>query len=120
MAHSQWSIHRQARIRDYLKTAPIQRLADMENPRWSAEEMQDARLQDLHKMDRMIAHGVAGLCMKGPRPVVDGGPEGDFVHAEFVCDRWVGRDGHSLATRGHDDKLNEELREIADDRAKSK
>jgi hypothetical protein len=117
MSHSQWNIHRQARITDYLKTAPIGRLGDMENPNWSPAEIKDARLQDLHKMDRMIAHGIAGLCMKGSRPKADGGPEGDFCHSEYLCDRWVGVAGHSVATSGHDDKLGEELHEIADDRA---
>jgi len=120
MSHSQWQIHRAARIADYLKTAPIGRLADMENPNWTPAEMKDARLQDLQKMDRMIAHGIAGLCLKGPRPKADGGPEGNFCHSEFLCDRWIGREGHSLATHGHEDKLGEELHEIAEDRAKPK
>jgi hypothetical protein len=117
MSHSQWNIHRQARLTDYLGSAPIGRLADMEDPNWSPAEMKDARLQDLHKMDRMIAMGIAGLCMKGPRPKADGGPDGDFCHSEYLCDRWVGVVGHSVATSGHDDKLGEELHEIADDRA---
>lgn len=117
MSHSQWNIHRQARITDYLKTAPVGRLADMEDPNWSPAEMKDARLQDLHKMDHAIAKGFIGICMKGARPKADGGPEGTFVHAEFLCDRWTGREGHSLATQGHEDKLNDELYDIADDRA---
>lgn len=119
-SHEQWGIHRGARITDYLKTAPIGRLADMENPNWTPAEMKDARLQDLHKMDKAIAHGVIGLCMKGARPKADGGPEGDFCHSEFLCDRWVGVTGHSLATAGHSDKLGDELLEIADDRAEKK
>jgi hypothetical protein len=116
-SHEKWNIHRAARITDYLGSAPIARLADMENPNWSPAEMKDARLQDLHKMDHMIARGIAGICLKGPRPKAEGGPEGDFVHSENFCDRWTGISGHSLATQGHDDKLNEELHEIADDRA---
>lgn len=118
MSHQQWNIHRKARQDDYLKTMPISRLADMEKPNWSPGEMSDARLQQLMQMDQMIAHGQAGLCMKGARPKELGGPEGDFVHAEFLCDRWTGAEGHTVATHGHTDKLNEELYEIAEDRAK--
>lgn len=117
MSHQQWNTHRKARQDDYLKTMPIGRLADMEKPDWSPAEKNDARLQQLMQMDHMIANGMAGLCMKGARPAKDGGPEGDFCHAEFVCNRWVGRDGHAEATRGHDDKLNDELYDIADGRA---
>jgi hypothetical protein len=115
--HGLWNIHRKARIDSYLETAPIARLADMENPNWSPAEMQDARLQDLHKMDHAIANGIIGTCLLGPRAKSEGGPEGDFIHSELLCDRWTGIVGHSLATSGHDDKLNEELHEIADDRA---
>ena len=117
MSHQQWNTHRKARQDDYLKTIPISRLADMEKPGWSPSEKNDARLQQLMQMDHMIANGMAGLCMKGARPKDLGGPEGDFVHAEFLCDRWTGIEGHSVATSGHEDKLNEELRQIADDRA---
>jgi len=119
MSHQQWNTHRKARQDDYLKTMPISRLADMEKPDWSPAEKNDARLQQLMQMDHMIANGMAGLCMKGARSKADGGPEGDFCHAEFVCDRWVGRDGHAEATRSHDDKLNEELYEIVNSRTKS-
>jgi hypothetical protein len=118
MSHQKWNEHRKARQDDYLRTIPVGRLADMEKPEWSAAEMKDERLQQLHTMDHMIAQGIAGLCMKGARPKADGGPEGDFVHCDFLCDRWVGREGHTVATTGHQDKLNEELYEIADDRAK--
>jgi hypothetical protein len=117
MSHQQWNTHRKARQDDYLKTLPISRLADMEKPDWSPNEKNDARLQQLMQMDHMIANGMAGLCMKGARSAEDGGPPGDFVHAEFLCDRWNGVEGHSVATSGHEDKLNEELRQIADDRA---
>ena len=117
MAHSQWNIHRQARQSDYLRTMPIARLADMEKPEWSPAEVKDARLQQLMMMDQMIANGTAGLCMKGPRPKADGGPEGDFVHCEYLCNRWIGTEGHSVATAGHDDKLGDELLDIADGRA---
>jgi hypothetical protein len=91
------------------------RLGDMEMPVPSG---QDARLNNIRQMDALIASDMAGLCMKGARPKNLGGPEGDFVHAKFFCDRWSGRDGASLVTAGHDDKLNEELNEIVEDRAK--
>jgi hypothetical protein len=79
---------------------------------------QDARLNNIRQMDVLVASDMAGLCMKGSRPKSLGGPEGDFVHAKFFCDRWSGRDGASLVTSGFDDKLNEELEEIVEDRAK--
>jgi len=119
-SHKLWNIHRKARIDDYMRTAPVARLADMENPRWSPAEMQDARLQQLHQMDQLIAHGGAGVCRKGKRDKADGGPSTDFIHADFLCDRWTGIDGVSTITEGHDDKLGEELHEIADDRAVKK
>lgn len=118
MSHQQWAIHRKARQDDYLRTIPVSRLADMEKPGWSPAEKNDARLQQLMQMDQMIAHGQAGLCMKGARSAADGGPSGDFVHAEFLCDRWNGKEGVGEMTRGHEDKLGDELREIADGRAK--
>ncbi|MDB4955850.1 MAG: hypothetical protein JWO36_3419 [Myxococcales bacterium] len=117
MSHQQWNTHRKARQDDYLKTMPISRLADMEKPDWSPSEKNDARLQQLMQMDHMIANSMAGLCMKGARSAKDGGPEGDFVHAEFLCDRWTGIEGVGEMTRGHEDKLGGELHEIADDRA---
>lgn len=117
MSHQQWNAHRKARQDDYLKTMPISRLADMEKPDWSPAEKSDARLQQLMQMDHMIANGMAGLCMKGARSAKDGGPEGDFVHAEFLCDRWTAIEGVGEMTRGHTDKLGGELHEIADDRA---
>lgn len=119
-AHKEWGRHRNARVDDYLKTVPVSRLADMESPNWSPAEMKDARLQQLAMMDRLIALGGAGLCSKGPRPKLAGGPEGNFVHSEFLCDRWSGIAGHSTITQGHDDKLGEELHDIADDRAVKK
>lgn len=60
---------------------------------------------------RMIADGRIGMCGKGRRPKADGGPEGDFVEAGFLCDRWTGVDGSSAATEGHAiDKLPAELK----------
>lgn len=119
-SHKLWNIHRKARIDDYMSTAPLERLADQENPKWSPAEMKDARLQQLHQMDQMIAVGAAGTCAKGKRPEIAGGPTGDFIHMDFLCDRWTGISGHSTITEGHDDKLGGELHEIADDRAVKK
>lgn len=49
------------------------------------------------------SRGEIGICMKG-------GSESDFVHHAYLCGKWTGREGHSLATEGHaTDKLPEEL-----------
>lgn len=120
MSHDQWNTHRKARQDDYLRTMPVSRLADMEKPDWTPNEKNDARLQQLLMMDQMIARGHAGLCMKGARSKEDGGPEGDFVHCDFLCNRWTGREGSAEVTRGHDDKLGDELHQIAEDRAQKK
>lgn len=84
-------------------------------PRLSNEEYEqlsqsgDARFQ---MMDRMITAGTAGLCMRGKAKT-------DFIHHQFLCDGWNARDGASVATAGRPlDKLPDELREIADGRAK--
>lgn len=82
---------------------------------------QDARLDQIQQMEKAINLGVAGICMLGSRPQEVGGPAGDFVEHRFLCDRWSGRQGSSVATAGHPiDKLNEELHEIAEDRANKK
>lgn len=117
LSRQQWRVCRARDLAVIASTGPMPRLGDMELPMPSG---QDARLNNIRQMDALIASDMAGLCMKGARPKNLGGPEGDFVHAKFFCDRWTGRDGASLVTSGFDDKLNEELAEIVEDRAKKK
>lgn len=75
----------------------------------------------IRKMDLAVTNGVFGICMKGKRPADLGGPAGDFVHAAFLCDRWNGRDGASVATQGKKlDKLPAELRDDMEHKAKKR
>lgn len=112
---------RELRSRDltYIQeSGPIPRLGELELPVPSGR---DARMDQVHKADAAIQSGLFGLCLKGARPKDLGGPEGDFVHCKFLCERWNGRDGHSVATSGRPlDKLNDELWDIAESRAKRK
>lgn len=112
---------RECRTRDlgYIASSgSLPRLGELELPNPSGK---DARLDQIRFMDAAITSGSAGLCLKGPRPKDLGGPEGDFVHCKFLCDRWDGRSGHSVATAGRPlDKLNDELWDIAEGRAKPK
>ena len=87
---------------------PLTRLGDIEDPQ--AKEI-DARFS---AFDRMIRSGAAGICLKGKVPT-------DFVHHLYLCEGWDGRQGSSVATSGAAlDKLPDELRDIADGRAKKK
>lgn len=118
LARNRW---RELRPRNlaYIKTSgPIPRLGELEKP---VPDERDARLDQIRFMDTGILNGMFGLCLKGARPKDLGGPEGDFVHCKFICDRWDGRDGYSLATSGRPlDKLNDELWDIAESRATKK
>jgi len=61
--------------------------------------------------DKMARTGVIGICMAGSQD--------DFVHFQTLCDKWVGRDGSSIATSGHAiDLLPEELAERVEEKAK--
>ena len=117
LSRKHWEIHKAARLASFANSAPMASLGDMENPHYNPRR--DARMDMIATTDNLIKRGEFGLCMKGPRPKSLGGPEGDFVAATFLCDRWNGRDGHSLATAGKPlDKLGDELLDIADGRAK--
>jgi hypothetical protein len=66
----------------------------------------------LDAFEGILVAGKVGLCKKGTRPKSLGGPEGDFVEGSFLCDRWDGRTGSSVATEGHAlDKLPDELKD---------
>lgn len=65
-------------------------------------------------IDGAVARGDVFVCAKGK--TANGEPVGDFVTSAFMCDRWSGRDGASLARAddGKLDELPEELRERID------
>ena len=112
-----WEVHKMARLVQIRSSLPVTRLADLER----GVGFEDARMQQVVAMDQAMKAGRVGFCRKGPRDLKDGGPEGDFVSHKFYCDRWSGRDGHSLATAGHAaDPLMEELEDIADKRVKER
>jgi len=118
LARKHWATCRARDEAHLMATGPITRLGDLELPQPSQA---DARHAMIREMEKAIHSGLAGMCLKGARPKALGGPEGDFVHCKFLCDRWNGRDGHSVATAGRPlDKLNEELWDIAEGRAKPK
>jgi len=79
----------------------------------------DVRVVNIRRMvdslDHLIASRGAGLCVGGGE-TADGKPVGDFVMAAFLCHKWSGRQGASLASDGKPDLLPEELRERVDNK----
>jgi hypothetical protein len=118
LSRQHWSEHKGRLLAVLAGSAPLVRLGEMEK---AVPSQDDARLDQVTQMDKAIKIGVIGMCMKGSRPQSLGGPEGNFVEHRFLCDRWNGRQGSSVATSGKPlDKLNDELLDIAEDRAKRK
>lgn len=68
----------------------------------------------IDRLDNEIAKGSAGVCHgKGRLP--NGDSVGDFVVHNYLCDRWSGAQGASMAREGKGtDKLPEELQEELD------
>jgi len=62
----------------------------------------------VNSLDHLVATGHAGICLGNGR-TADGNPVGDLVVHSFLCDRWSGVTGSSLATGGKTDMLPEEL-----------
>jgi hypothetical protein len=63
----------------------------------------------VNSLDHLVATGHVGICTGGGR-TEDGKPVGDFVVHSFLCDRWSGVAGASLARiDGKLDKLPGEL-----------
>lgn len=115
LCRQHWGTHKLRLLTSLSGAAPLTRLGDMEKPQPGTA---DARYDQINQMDKAIQVGVIGMCMKGARPDTLGGPSGDFVEHRFLCDRWDGRQGASLATGARPlDKLNDELADIALDRA---
>lgn len=106
-AVKKWSADRQGNLNKALNIA-------IESPNGEA----DTRVYNIRgmvdRLDHEIARGSAGVCHgKGRLP--DGNPVGDFVVHNYLCDRWSGRQGTSMArTPGKTDKLPEELQEELD------
>jgi hypothetical protein len=61
-------------------------------------------------LDHLVASGHVGCCKGGGR-TANGEQVGDFVVHSFLCDRWSGVSGASLAREGKTDLLPEELAE---------
>jgi hypothetical protein len=111
-----WGSHKMRLLNSLAKSMPLIRLDEDEVSR-----AKDARLDQVRQMDTAIATGVVGMCNKGARPMDMGGPPGDFVEHRFLCNRWTGKDGASLATGGKMDLLPDgELEERALDRVGKK
>jgi hypothetical protein len=104
---------------------------DAAKPRWTAKRQsdlntaleislkspkgeEDQRVFNIRAMVNSLDHLVAtrhvGVCHGGGR-TADGKDVGDFVTHAFLCDRWTGRTGASLATQGKADPLPEERAE---------
>lgn len=64
----------------------------------------------VNSLDHLVASGHAGVCKGGGR-TANGEQVGDFVVHSFLCDRWSGVSGASLAREGKTDLLPEELAE---------
>jgi hypothetical protein len=122
LSRKQWAAHKFRLLGALEGAAPMTRLGDMEaGAPVLATKTNDPRLNQIQQMDKAIHLGVIGMCLKGCRPASLGGPEGDFVEHRFLCDRWDGRQGSSIATSGQAlDKLSDELADIAIDRANRK
>lgn len=75
----------------------------------------DQRVYNIRKfvndLDHLVAVRMIGVCVGGGR-TADGNPVGDFVVHSFLCDRWSGVSGSSLATGGKTDPLPEERAEL--------
>lgn len=70
--------------------------------------------REVDMIDGAVARHEVFICDHGR--TADGNPVGDFVTSAFLCDRWSGRDGASLARADNAklDELPEELRERID------
>jgi hypothetical protein len=77
---------------------------------------EDPRIRNIRTMiddcDHLVATGHLGVCLGGGH-TEDGNPVGDLVTHAFMCDRWSGVSGASLA-RGEDGKLDPLPMERAD------
>lgn len=102
---------RECRMRDvaYIRAHSgelITKLGAMEDPTKLPDG--DARYDTIRQMDQAVIAGAVGLCMIGKVPT-------DFVHHQYLCSSWTGKQGSSVATSGHKlDKLPDELRDMVD------
>lgn len=84
-----------------LDIALSQSLADPQGE--SAQQVVNIRKM-VDECDKAVAAGLLGKCMKG-------GTEADLVSLGFLCEKWSGRQGASVARDGALDKLPGELME---------
>ena len=72
----------------------------------------DVAATELGKWEKMILAGSIGMCMRG-------GVQDTFVHHLYFCDKWVGKQGASVATAGKPvDLLPAEAAERVEEKAK--
>lgn len=109
LAQQNWATHKMRILANLAASMPLVRLGEQEK---AVPGTADARLDQVRSMDKAIKLGVVGMCMKG-------GTTTDFVEHRYLCDKWSGRDGASVA-RGASkaDLLPAELQERALERVK--
>jgi hypothetical protein len=76
------------------KLAYAQRIAIQSQAGENDSEVVRIRRQ-VEQIDAQMAQQTMFVCNVGR--TADGNPVGDFVASAFLCDRWTGRDGASLA-----------------------
>lgn len=109
LSQQNWATHKMRLLANLAGSLPLVRLAEQEKP---IPGTADARLDQIRSMDAAVKGGVVGMCMKG-------GTTTDFVEHRYLCDKWNGREGASVARAGQKaDMLPGELQERALDRVK--
>jgi hypothetical protein len=86
------------------------------DPRSITIEVTDSRdlqrvksiMKTVDTMDRSVGQGAFRICFRNGA----GDRGGKYISAQYLCDKWTGMSGTSMATSGHAlDKLPDELRE---------
>jgi len=106
-ARRKWSAKRQGNLEQALKIS-------LESP----QGQDDQRVYNIRgmvdRLDHEIAKGSAGVCSGGGKDP-HGNPVGDFVVHNYLCSKWSGAQGASMARGAQKaDKLPEELQEQLD------
>ena len=83
----------------------------LESPHGEADQRVYNIRAMVNSLDHLVATRHVGVCHGNGR-TADGKDVGDFVTHAFLCDRWTGRVGSSLAIQGKADPLPEERAEL--------